>query len=230
MKDTTNPSIAKIGVFLLFLALCAPATLQAGDRIALVIGNSDYRQLDKLVNPKRDAKAVAERLSKLGFTLFDTNGRKTDGPVYDLTQEHFFDAIDHFSERAWGREIALVYYAGHGIQIGGESYLLPVDTPKKRIPLIRASGIPLDAEILQRLDNRAGLTVAVFDACREIPKLKRAMRGSRASGTGMDRGLALVKSRGTGRIVAYSARRRATGRRWARQPQPLHRRAAGAVG
>nr|VFK61894.1 MAG: Caspase domain-containing protein [Candidatus Kentron sp. TUN] len=170
-----------------------------------MIGNGDYQQLDKLANPKRDAQAVAQRLSGLGFTLFDANGKKTNGPVYDLTQAHFFQALRHFADRARNREIALVYYAGHGIQIQGESYLLPVDTPKDDVELVERRAVALDRKILQRLDNRARLTVAIFDACREIPKLKRTMARSRSSGIGMDRGLALVKSRGTGRIIAYSA-------------------------
>ncbi|VFM96802.1 MAG: WD domain-containing protein, G-beta repeat-containing protein [Candidatus Kentron sp. G] len=102
--------------------------------------------------------------------------------------------------------MALVYYAGHGIQIGGESYLLPVDVPKDDVELLERRAVALDRKVLRRLDNRAELTIAVFDACREIPEsLRAALARSRGGFNPIERGLATVKSRGTGRLIAYSA-------------------------
>nr|VFJ65913.1 MAG: Caspase domain-containing protein [Candidatus Kentron sp. FW] len=108
-----------------------------GERIALVVGNSDYENLTYLPNPANDAEAIARRLHDLGFTLFDEEGRETGKAVYDLDEDSLFDALDHFAERASHKEIALVYYAGHGMQIGAKSYLLPTDIPKGNVEKIR---------------------------------------------------------------------------------------------
>ncbi|VFM95005.1 MAG: PEGA domain-containing protein [Candidatus Kentron sp. G] len=197
--------IGGISLFLLLMCFFVPITSYAGDRVALVIGNSDYRHLRDLGNPKRDAEAVASRLSKLGFSLVDARGRQGTRPVYNLTQEDFFDVIDRFAEQARGKEIALVYYAGHGMQIGMKSYLLPVDTPKKKLKMIERRAIPLEKYILAPLDNRAELTVAIFDACREIPGLEEATRAS-GLGTSATRGLARIQGESqTQRLIAYSA-------------------------
>ncbi|VFM94999.1 MAG: PEGA domain-containing protein [Candidatus Kentron sp. G] len=196
---------ARIILIFLTLTLFAPGGLGASGRVALVIGNSDYGELRDLRNPRGDAEAVAGRLSKLGFSLVDARGRPGGRPVYDLSQEAFFDVIDRFARQARGKEIALVYYAGHGMQIGGQSYLLPVDTPKKRLKMIERRAISLERDVLEPLDNRAELTVAIFDACREIPDVEKATRAS-GLGASATRGLARVRGKSrTQRIIAYSA-------------------------
>ena len=195
-----------LSCLLLALVLLPPVGLAAGKRLALVIGNADYRQLHTLANPAQDARAMANKLKALGFTLIGADGKPSDGPVLDLGQNRFIEAYLNFAEAARGADIALIYYAGHGMQIGGRSYLLPVDVPKQRIRLIQANSVSLD-DILQELDGKARLTVAVFDACREIPELdpvvQRAVRGSGLSRSAF-RGLARVRSEGRSRLVAYA--------------------------
>lgn len=182
------------------------ATADAHKRLALVIGNSGYHELRSLANANNDASAVAERLQALGFTLIGRDGKPSDCAVLDLDEDGFSVAIRRFARAATGAEIAMVYYAGHGMQFYGKPYLLPIDVPRDDLELVRRNAIELD-EVLRRLDGKAALTVAVFDACREIPEMEQAIEeSSRAGGYGGNafRGLARIKSKGRSRIVAYS--------------------------
>lgn len=199
-------------VLALLLSLAA-AYASAGERYALVIGNGAYRYLTPLENPKRDALAVADKLHGLGFRLLDAQGRPmpVPAPLLDLDMAQFTYAVQAFAERARGAEIAFVYYAGHGMQIDGRSQLLPVDTPlpdvqrDKRLSMLSRFSQSLDA-ILEDLDGQAELTLAVFDACREIPNLEQQMRSlSRSTGgTGSHRGLARLAGSGRSRVVAFA--------------------------
>ncbi len=178
----------------------------AQERLALVIGNSDYQQLRTLKNPARDAKAVAKKLRSMGFTLIGRKGKTVSGPVLDLNRRDFFRTVKDFAKAAKGAEIALVYYAGHGMQDSKQSYLLPVDVPKDDVEMVLQDSVGLEG-ILKRLDGQAKLTVAVFDACREIPELEDSISEiTRSSGLGATdfRGLARVRSKGRSRLVAFA--------------------------
>lgn len=178
-------------------------------RLALVIGNADYESLRPLANPRNDAAAMAARLSRLGFQLIGPDGKPAEGAVRDLDEDRFHLAIKRFAATAKRvrAEIALFYYAGHGMQFGRHAYLLPVDVPSEDIELVQRHALALEG-VLKRLDGRAALTVAIFDACREIPELENAIAtatrdaGFRAADF---RGLARVQGQGRSRIVAYSA-------------------------
>ena len=191
---------------LLWVVLSWAGPSQAAERLALVIGNGTYAHLKTLDNPPSDATKVAGILRGLDFTLIGQNGKSVAGPLLDLDETGFSKAVRAFAERAKGAEIALVYYAGHGMQIGGQPYLLPVDVPADDLELLRRNSIELES-VLTGLDGKAELVVAVFDACREIPELRSAVaEATRDSGYGAQayRGLARVQSRGRSRIVAYS--------------------------
>ncbi len=90
--------------------------LAASERLTLVIGNSDYQQLRNIKNPARDAKAVAKKLKAMDFTLIGKGGKPIKGPVLNLNRRDFFRTVKDFAKAAKGAEIALVYYAGHGMQ------------------------------------------------------------------------------------------------------------------
>lgn len=136
---------------------------RAEDRIALVIGQSAYRAATRLPNPVNDAKAVSQALSAAGFAV--TNG-------FDLTQAEMRKAISDFaaSVAVKGRDtIALVFYAGHGLQIDGENYLLPVDIQPKSEADIQLSGVRLD-DLLNALTSTPNKTrIVLLDACRDDP-------------------------------------------------------------
>jgi len=181
---------------LIFLSLWhITPSFASASRIALVIGNSQYTQLKPLSNPKNDAQAIGKALRNVGFKLLDNK------VLYNLNEMQFLSVIKRFARQAQGTEMALIYYAGHGVQIGSGSYLLPVDIPKN-IELIERRGIALDA-VLDKLKGKSALNIAIFDACREIPKLEdeanRAGFGSSVRAFG--RSHALV---GRSQIIAYS--------------------------
>ncbi len=177
-----------------------------GKRVALVIGNSRYQHLNFLKNPARDADAIAQKLSQLGFTLVDIQGNKTKGAVKNLNQGQFLQAIRHFAKVARGKEIALLFYAGHGMQFAGKPALLPIDIPIDDLELAEKRAIFLE-ETLRKLDNKAELTVAIFDACREIPDMEQAISdNTRATGYSKNqyRGMQRLLSQSRNRLIAYS--------------------------
>ena len=103
---------------LLFLLFFLVPGLAAAEKVALVIGNSQYRNVATLPNPTRDADAVARALVAQGFNVVLAK---------DLRRSDMFDTLRNFRDRADAAEIAMIYYAGHGIEIGGRNYLIPVD-------------------------------------------------------------------------------------------------------
>lgn len=178
------------------------------ERVALVIGNSDYAQLSGLKNPANDAPAVAMRLAGLGFRILQPVHQNTSdhGAQLDLSSLQFLEAKVAFTEAADGADVAFFYYAGHGTQLGSASqaYILPVDAikPKKRSQMeyLERQSYPLQT-LMNDLNGKAKLTVAVFDACRDIPALNRVRTGL---GQGQGRGLSRLGQVMNGQIVAYA--------------------------
>ena len=180
------------------------------ERVALVIGNGGYTELQALANPRNDATAMAQALKGLGYRLVGREGQPADGPLVDLDQEGLLEATDAFARAASGQEIAFLYYAGHGFQDGASSYLVPVDAPKprKNIEILKGRSVPLD-RVIRGLDGKAQMVVAVFDACREIPELEAMAGQSRGGGLsgegGSYRGLLRVEGTSpSGRLIAYA--------------------------
>ena len=110
--------------------------------VALVIGESDYATLQKLDNPKRDARAMDDMLDSLGFTV----ERVLDGDARKLRSE-----IADFVEGAKDADVALVYYSGHGIEAGGADYLVPTDTDLETPQTAGESLVPVSDLLDQRL-------------------------------------------------------------------------------
>ena len=105
-------------VVLTSLLLAAPAA--AEKRVALVVGNSAYKNVTPLDNPRKDAALMAETLGGLGFTLVG------GGAQLDLDKTTMDSAIQNFGRQMQGADVALFYYAGHGVQVSGANYLVPV--------------------------------------------------------------------------------------------------------
>lgn len=188
--------MARAPAIALFLALLFhSASAWAEKRVALVIGNSAYANASRLDNPVRDAKAVAEALRAAGFA------EVTEG--YDLTKPQFDAALKRFGDAASGADWALVFYAGHGIGVGGESYLLPVD-----VVLARAEHVDDEAVSLARVRAKAGgakaLRMVILDSCRNNPFVARMKTegGKRA----VSRGLARPSEPEGGELIAYATR------------------------
>ncbi len=143
----------------LYLAV-APTALHAGGRVALVVGNSAYRTVAPLPNPRNDAFAMIERLRQLGFT--------TIGGI-DLTQEQFAKALDQFRTAIAAGGVGLFYYSGHGVQLEGENYLFPVDSNvTSTTRSIKSNLIALD-DVLAAMNRKNGTNLLFIDACRNNP-------------------------------------------------------------
>lgn len=165
-----------------------------GRRVALVIGNSNYRSVPMLPNPQRDAKAVAATLQKVGFeTVIAEN---------NLTRDQFRTALATFEAKAKGADWAVVYYAGHGIEVGGVNYLIPVDAKLYASGDAEWEAVKLDT-VLQATQQAKKLRLVMLDACRNNPFANR-MRVADASRS-IGRGFGRIEP-GKGTLVAYAAK------------------------
>ncbi len=170
----------------------APAALNE-TRVALVIGNSRYEEVPSLRNPQGDARAVAASFERLGFS--DVTLR------FDLGREALIAALRDFSDKAVTADWAVVYYAGHGFEMGGVNYLVPVDAKLVRDTHANFEAVQLD-QLLAAMSGARKLRLAILDACRNNPFTNRMqMSGTRSVG----RGLGLIEPEG-GTLVAYAAR------------------------
>ncbi|WP_206519928.1 MULTISPECIES: caspase family protein [unclassified Mesorhizobium] len=131
----------------------------ADRRVALVIGNAEYRNIPALKNPDKDAQDVANTFRLAGFDVFVAK---------DLTKLQFEERFRNYLAAADGADLAVVYYSGHGFQIGGENFLIPVDASLKDAADIEVQAIKLD-DVLEQLRSKAKIQVIILDACRNNP-------------------------------------------------------------
>jgi tetratricopeptide (TPR) repeat protein len=154
-------------------------------RLALLVGNSKYQNLNPLKNPKNDVDKLAAKLEQLGF--------EKPTVVYDLNHDDFVGALEKFKLRIAPGDIALFYYSGHGVQLGGTNYLIPVTMPSGAgSTTVQGIGIPLT--LIRDALNSAKLSLIILDACRT---------GLSLPAKGGSEGLAPFFSRGA--LVAYAA-------------------------
>ena len=145
--------------------LAAFESVSAGDfasanvKIALVIGNGSYRQ-SPLKNPVNDAQAVASALKLIGFNVIQ---------IENATQREMLEALRDFSYQAARSQVRLLFYAGHGVQIKGRNYLMPVDAEAQSEDDVAQRGADL-SEVLERLAVvKGGVNLIILDACRNNP-------------------------------------------------------------
>jgi hypothetical protein len=176
----------------LAVALACDAA-QAAKRVALVIGNDQYTNIPQLKKAVNDARTMNETLKKLGFTVLVAENQNRKGLSETLL------AFDRMIEKG---DTAFFFFAGHGFEIGGENYLLPIDVPAASAgqeELIRDGAIAAE-RIISRVQNRgAGAAIFVFDACRNNPFERTGTRALAGSG-----GLAAMTPP-EGVFVVYSA-------------------------
>ena len=151
------------GVLLALVLLAAPWPASAAGRVALVVGNSTYEHIGRLPNPANDAADLSAALRRLGFDV--TVAR-------DAGRTALTEALRVFTRRSAGADVALVFYAGHGMEMDGVNYLLPVDARVERDTDLRYETVTLD-DVLASTAG-AGLRVVILDACRDNP-LARSM-------------------------------------------------------
>jgi hypothetical protein len=155
-------------------------------KLALVIGNSNYEYANKLINTSNDAKAMATTLRSLGFEVISV----TDGDY-----EKMKNSIYAFGEAITDVDVSLFYYAGHGLEVDGTNYLVPVDAKVESALEVRLKAVPLTAIIrTMEFANDEGLNMIILDACRNNP-FPTGKRG----GTGLARVAAP-----SGTLIAYA--------------------------
>jgi Caspase domain/Tetratricopeptide repeat len=164
-------------------------------RVALVIGNSQYRSVTFLPNPRRDAAAVADALQQVGFQV---------ELVVDLDRDGMVKALRSFRDQADQADWALIYFAGHGIEIERVNYLIPTDARLLDDRDVKAEAVSYE-ELLSTVNGARALRLVVLDACRVNP-FRDQMRRTVASRGATDRGLARPAETGPGTLVVYSAK------------------------
>ncbi|QOZ70595.1 caspase family protein [Bradyrhizobium arachidis] len=178
----------------------SPAPAVRGTRMALIIGNGGYAHVKALPNPPNDARAVAKSLRDIGFTV--SEGVDLDrAAMQKMTRDFLRDAA-----RA---QVALVYYAGHGVQVEGHNYLIPVDVELKPGANMTEAMIDMDA-IMAGLDDQVRTNILIFDACRNNPMAQkvasagtnRAIEG--ASGLAAPTSLGAGATLGAGTLIAFA--------------------------
>ncbi|MBE7417053.1 MAG: caspase family protein [Ideonella sp.] len=143
----------------IWAATSSRARAATGSRLALVIGNADYK-VGALKNPANDARAMADSLRGLGF---DVTLRE------NASLREMLDAFQKFSISGQAADVRVVYYAGHGVQVKGRNYLLPVDTEIHAEDEMPSKSADLNA-LLERLGSiKRGINVVILDACRNNP-------------------------------------------------------------
>src|SRR4030081_642632 len=142
----------------------------ADKRIALVIGNSAYRNIPRLDNPNNDASLMATTLKGLGFSLIG------DGPQLDLDKAGLDLAIQKFGFALQGAEVGMFYYAGHGVQVRGSNYLVPVGANPVREADVDFQMVDVNLVLRQMEGAGTKLNMVVLDACRNNPFGGRGLR------------------------------------------------------
>jgi uncharacterized caspase-like protein len=164
----------------------APVAREPGRRLALVIGNGVYREAPKLANPVNDARAMAAALERVGFrvTLL------TDG-----SHRRMEEAIDTFGLALRPEDVGLFYYSGHGVQVRGENYLIPVDANPKAATVLKFEALNA-ARVLGMMEAAGNrLNLVILDACRNNP--------FKGFTKGLDPGLARMDAP-SGSLLAYA--------------------------
>jgi hypothetical protein len=164
----------------------------AEQRVALVVGNAAYRSVPVLQNSLNDADDISEQLRRLGFAVID--GR-------DLDRSAMQTALSRFAQRLKGTQAGLVYYSGHGLQINGQNFLVPIDFSLEG-ELIPFELIKVD-DVVEALSYTNGVRLLVLDACRDNPFVDTLARNKGTRGAGIMRGLARIE-RSQGMLIAYS--------------------------
>src|SRR6516162_4039693 len=191
-----KPKRFLVGVIALAAALLCGSAAQAERRVAFVIGNSAYKNATSLPNTINDANAVAALFRSVGFEVVTSRS--------DLGVVDFKRAVRDFRITAETADIAVVYYAGHGIEVAGTNYLIPVDAKLARDYDVEDEAVALD-RIIWALQSVKRLRLILLDACRDNPfvtKLQRSV-GVRAAAKG---GLGKLDDVSADTLVAYAAR------------------------
>ena len=176
-----------------FAAIFISPKSRADKRVALVIGNAAYQNTTPLLNPSNDATDVADALRRLDFEVVD--GR-------DLDKRAMERLIRQFAVKLTGADVALFFYAGHGLQIEGKNYLVPTDAKLASEGDIDFESLSVDL-VIKQMERDAKTSLVLLDACRDNPLARSLARNLGTRSTQVGQGLAEVKA-GIGTLIGYS--------------------------
>jgi uncharacterized caspase-like protein len=180
-------------VSLMCIALSVSAA-KADRRVAFVVGNGAYKNVAQLPNPPIDAKAMASTLRNVGFEVIEGS---------NLTRDQMTEKLLDFGRKAQGSDVAVFYYAGHGIAVGGSNYLLPVDADiKSEMDVKLGAAINIDLTLDQTMGD-AKVKLVFLDACRDNPFAAKIKSNSATRSVNVQSGLAEMKS-GEGTLIAFA--------------------------
>nr|WP_276557146.1 caspase family protein [Prosthecomicrobium hirschii] len=186
---------ALLGALCIVVGLAAGVTSASAERrVALLIGNSAYQSNAQLPNPIRDVEAIRQVLQSAGFDEII--------PATDLTLTGMKQALRRFEDAAHGADVAMVYYSGHGIEVNGQNYLVPVDARLLSDRDVEDEAVPLD-RVLSALDGARQLKLVLLDACRDNPFVSTMQR--RTATRSVTRGLGRVEAGAPNLLIAYAA-------------------------
>ena len=180
-------------VSLMCMALSVSAA-KADRRVAFVVGNGTYKNVAQLPNPPIDAKAMAATLRNVGFEVIEGS---------NLTRDQMTEKLLDFGRKAQGSDVAVFYYAGHGIAVSGSNYLLPVDADiKSEMDVKLGAAINIDLTLEQTMGD-AKVKLVFLDACRDNPFAAKIKSNSATRSVNVQSGLAEMKS-GEGTLIAFA--------------------------
>jgi uncharacterized caspase-like protein len=170
-----------------------PALAPTGPRVALIVGNGAYQHSTRLPNPSNDATDIAAALRKIGFDVVE--GR-------DLDKRGMEEKVREFGRKLDRAELALFFYAGHGLQVGGRNYLVPVDAKLERAGDLNFEAIDV-GHVLGMMEAERRVNLVFLDACRDNPLSRSFARSLGTRTTTVGQGLATVQS-ALGTMIAYA--------------------------
>jgi uncharacterized membrane protein YgcG len=177
--------------------LCMLFTAEAAKaerRVAFVVGNGAYKNVAQLPNPAVDAKAMASVLRNVGFEVVEGT---------NLTRDKMTEKLLDFGKKAQGADVAVFFYAGHGIAISGTNYLLPIDADiKSEMDVKLGAAINIDLTLDQTMSD-AKVKLVFLDACRDNPFAAKIKSNASTRSVSVQSGLAEMKS-GEGTLIAFA--------------------------
>jgi len=196
LPERALPAMRRIGwvAFALLGAMLAAApAAQAEKRVALVVGNSAYQHAGRLTNPANDAADVAAALNKLGFQVIEG---------FDLDKAAFDRKVRAFAGALKGADAGVLFYAGHGMQVAGENYLVPIDAKAEDATALEFEMLRV-AMIHRIMEQQTHTNILFLDACRDNPLARNLARGMGTRSTDVGSGLARIES-GVGTLISFS--------------------------
>jgi formylglycine-generating enzyme required for sulfatase activity len=167
----------------------------ADKRVALVVGNSNYAHVSPLSNPANDARLLADALRSVGFTLIRGEAQ------LDLDKQSFEKAVQEFGAKLLGADVGLFYYAGHGLQLGGNNYLVPIDANPNREADVGIQTLDANLILNQMEGTGTKLNIIILDACRNDPFKGRGLN----MGRGRDNDTVKLRDIGGGGLAEMRA-------------------------